>query len=83
MAHIFYTAPLSSPLFPRRSLCTKRIRPGFHLNKEASENGHFMGNYRVFSVSSASSVVENILLIFPAAYQKHCDALGSGCILLA
>jgi len=42
---------------------------------EDTENGHFMGNYGVFSVSSASSVVKNILLIIPAAYQKHCDAL--------
>jgi hypothetical protein len=26
---------------------------------EDTENGHFMGNYGVFSVSSASSVVKN------------------------
>ena len=37
---------------------------------EDTENGHFMGNYGVSSVSSASSVVRNILLIVPAAYQK-------------
>jgi len=40
---------------------------------EDTENGHFMGNYGVFSVSSASSVVKNILLIVSATYQKHCD----------
>jgi hypothetical protein len=45
---------------------------------EDTENGHFMGNYGVFSVSSASSVVKNILLIVSAAYQKHCDALQEG-----
>jgi hypothetical protein len=45
---------------------------------EDTENGHFMGNYGVFSVSSASSVVKNILLIVSAAYQKHCDALSMG-----
>jgi hypothetical protein len=32
-----------------------------------------MGNYGVFSVSSASSVVKNILLIVSVTYQKHCD----------
>jgi hypothetical protein len=42
---------------------------------EDTENGHFTGIYGVFSVSSASSVVKNILLIIPAAYQKHCNAL--------
>ncbi len=42
---------------------------------EDTENGHFMGNYGVFSVSSASSVVKNILLIVSPTYQKHCDTL--------
>jgi len=43
---------------------------------EETENGHFTSNYGVFSVSSASSVVKNILLTIPAAYQKHSDSLG-------
>jgi hypothetical protein len=47
---------------------------------EDTENGHFMGNYGVFSVSSASSVVKNILLIVSVTYQKHCDALLAGFI---
>jgi hypothetical protein len=78
-SHLLYSTS-SLPSFPSPLSLYKKDPPRFHLNKEASENGHFMGNYRVFS---ASSVVENILLIIPAAYQKHCDALGSGCILLA
>jgi hypothetical protein len=36
-----------------------------------------MGNYGVFSVSSASSVVKNILLTIPAVYQKHCGTLST------
>jgi|GEM_PF-4515405 len=34
------TSFIPSPsLFSRRSLCTKKIRRAFYLNKEASENG--------------------------------------------
>ena len=47
-----------SSLSPQRTQRTQRI-------------GHFMGNYGVFSVSSASSVVKNILLIISVVYQKH------------
>ena len=45
---------------------------------EDTENGHFMDNYGVFSVSSASSLVKNILLIISVVYQKHCCALVFG-----
>jgi hypothetical protein len=58
---------------------SSRASPFFITTEDAedTENGHFMGNYGVFAVSSASSVVKNILLIIPAVTKNTAAPWGS------